>query len=57
MLIFRNKEISGIYIKKETISEIYAKLYKIYIAIKSGFGKGFWINSKPWINSNGWRNS
>lgn len=57
MLIFRNKEISGVYIKKETVSEIYAKLYKIYIAIKSCFGKGFWINSKPWINSNGWRNS
>lgn len=28
----------------------------IWEAVKSCFGKGYWINEKPWRNDNGWKN-
>ena len=56
MLSIKNKKISRLYIKEKSISELFANLRKIYTAIKSCFGRGFWINEKPWDNLGSWRN-
>lgn len=56
MLSIKNKVVDKFFVNEKSLSEIFAKLKKIWVAIKSCFGKGFWINEKPWDNLDGWRN-
>ena len=56
MITFNSKEISTIYINNKSIVEIRKNLIIVWQAIKSCFGKGFWINNKPWSNKDGWKN-
>lgn len=56
MIYKGGKEISGIYIANRAITAMYKGSLLVWEAIKSCFGKGFWINGKPWNNQNGWRN-
>ena len=45
---------------RHVVSEVYnitedgAKL--VWIAIRSCFGAGYWVNDKPWLNTEGWKN-
>lgn len=50
------KEISGIYFAGKAISAMYNGAVLVWEAVKSCFGKGFWINDKPWINDDSWKN-
>lgn len=35
---------------------IYKGARLVWMAIRSCFGAGFWINEKPWLNSEAWKN-
>lgn len=56
MIFKNNKEIESLYKGSTTISEVYRGAVLLWQAIKSCFGKGFWINEKEWNNTDGWRN-
>lgn len=56
-IIAKNKNIESVYIGRIFVSAIYKGSVKIYEAIKSCFGKGFWINNKPWLNKDAWKNN
>ena len=40
-----------------SVTEIYKGANLVWTAIKSCFGKGFWINEKPWLNDDAWKNN
>lgn len=39
------------------VTEVYKGANLVWSAVKSCFGKGFWINDKPWLNSDAWNNN
>lgn len=56
-MIYKNKEeIANVYKGGKAITSIYKGLQVVWEAIKSAFGKGFWINDKPWNNEDGFKN-
>lgn len=57
MIIKNGKEIIEMYHGKTTIVEMYRGKHLIYQAIRSCFGRGYWINSAPFINNDVWRNN
>lgn len=57
MIYKNNKEIAFVYYGKIAISAIYKGTKLVWQAIRSCFGGGFWINSKPWINTESWKNN
>lgn len=42
---------------KRTLSVIYAKSALVWQAVRSCFGRGFWIKDKPWNNEDNWKNN
>ncbi len=58
MAIFYNKkEITSVNYGSKAIAAIYKGATLIWEAIRSCFGKGFWVNSYPWDNRDGWKNN
>ncbi len=56
--MFKNgKELSGVFKGNVVVSAVYQGVVVIWQAIKSCFGKGFWINAAPWVNNDGWKNT
>lgn len=56
-IYINNKEISGVHIRNKAITAIYKGTVLVWEAIKSCFGKGYWINRYGWSNKDGWRNN
>lgn len=44
------------YFGGRVISAVYKGLQLVWTAIRSCFGKGYWINNKPWVNADAWKN-
>lgn len=57
MILFNNKEINLISIGNKTLSAIYKGSRLVWMAVRSCFGSGIWIQSKPWINNEKWKNN
>lgn len=58
MAIFKDgKEITGIYVGQRVITAAYKGARLVWEAIRSCFGKGFWVNSYPWDNKDSWKNT
>lgn len=58
MAIYKNnKEISSINYGSRAIAAVYQGARLVWEAIRSCFGKGFWINEYPWSNEDGWKNN
>lgn len=57
MIIRNGKEIVEYYYGNIQIIEMYRGKHLIYEVIRSCFGNGYWINSKPWVNTDVWRNN
>ena len=57
-MIFKGKkELTEINLGKKNIIEIYLGKYLMWQAIRSCFGKGYWIPNLPWINTDIWKNN
>lgn len=56
-LYHRTKGIDAIHYGSRAIAVIYYGAHKVWEAIKSCFGKGFWMNDYPWNNTDVWRNN
>lgn len=56
MIRLGNKDISLIFKGNRAIAEIRKGATLIWQAVRSCFGKGFWINDKPYDNTDGWKN-
>lgn len=58
MAIFKNnKEISAVYYGEKAIQAIYKGAMLVWEAIRSCFGKGYWINADSWNNEDAWKNN
>lgn len=57
MIYKDGKEVSSIFKGDSAIAEVYKGAVLVWQAIRSCFGKGFWINDKPWNNEDGWKNN
>lgn len=52
----KEREITAIYRDGKTFTNVYFAERLVWQAIRSCFGRGYWINEKPWINNDGWKN-
>ena len=57
MIIFDNKEITKINIGQRALSAIYKGSRLIWMAIRSCFGSGLWVQQKPWLDNEKWKNN
>lgn len=58
MAIFKkDKEISAVYYGTKAITAIYHGGRLVWEAVRSCFGKGWWINEYPWDNTDQWNNN
>lgn len=55
MIFLGKKEISSIFLRNKSVTQIYKGAILIWEAIRSCFGAGFWKNKAPWINNEGWK--
>lgn len=55
-IFFKGKEITGVYHGSKAISAIYKGATLVWEAVRSCFGKGFWMNNMPWNNGDKWAN-
>lgn len=39
------------------IAVVYGNNRLVWQAVRSCFGRGYWINDKPWINPDPWKNN
>lgn len=56
MITRGNKEIAVIYHGKKVIAEIRRGAILVWQAVRSCFGKGYWVDDKPYENEDGWKN-
>lgn len=49
-------KVGRMYIGKQAVGLMYYGATLIYQAIRSCFGRGYWINDRAWINNESWRN-
>lgn len=51
------KEITAINVGRKAIAYVYEGLKLVWQAVRSCYGRGYWINDKPWLNDDGWKNT
>lgn len=49
-------DIIQIYLNRRDINALYKGDRLVWEAIRSCFGKGYWLNDKPWKNDDVWKN-
>lgn len=49
-------DIIQIYLNRRDINALYKENRLVWEAIRSCFGKGYWLNDKPWKNDDVWKN-
>ena len=57
MIIKNYQSQSQEYHANRAIAAVYKGLVLVWSAIRSCFGKGYWINDKPWVDDDAWKNS
>lgn len=50
-------DIAIIQAKGKIIAAVYRGARLVWQAVRSCFGSGHWIDSKPWIDSEAWKNN
>lgn len=55
-IFHKNKEITSVNYGSRAVNAIYDGARLIWEAVRSCFGKGFWINKHPWENKDAWKN-
>lgn len=56
MIIRNGKEIIAYYYGRTPLIEMYYGKHLTWQAIRSCFGRGYWINDAPWVNDDVWVN-
>ena len=56
MIVKDGKEVVDIHHGGKAGTSLYKGRRLVWEAVKSCFGRGMWIDTKPWTNSDGWRN-
>lgn len=56
-LFFGDKEVTSVNHGNRAISAVYYGAKLVWEAIRSCFGKGFWINGYSWNNKDSWKNN
>lgn len=56
-IYFGGKEIAEIHYGGKAITTVYKGAKVVWEAIRSCFGKGYWINGYPWDNKDAWKNN
>ena len=54
---FENKDIVSVFKENKTVQAIYKGARLVWEAIRSCFGKGYYINAYPWDNEDAWKNN
>lgn len=57
MINKNNKEIVAINYGDLPIVAVYKGDRLVWQAVRSCFGSGKWVNTKPWINTEAWKNN
>jgi len=57
MIHWKNKDTTGIYWKNRAHTAVYKGASLVWMAVRSCFGSGVWINTKPWLNNEKWKNN
>lgn len=56
MAIYRNgKDITAVYLGERAIAAVYHGAMLVWQAVRSCFGSGVWIDSKPWMDNEAWK--
>lgn len=55
MLGYNGKRVSRMMINGKVVSALWLGAKKIYEAVRSCFGAGFWRGDKPWVGSDAWK--
>lgn len=57
-MIFKGgHEIAAIYHGGKAIQVIYKGARIVWQAVRSCFGRGYWVGAKPWIGTDKWKNN
>lgn len=56
MIHKEGNEVTDIRVGGRVVSAVRKGVLVVWEAVRSCFGKGFWINDKPWNNKDGWKN-
>lgn len=56
-IFLKDKEVTAVNFGNRAITAVYKGTKLVWEAIRSCFGKGFWINSYPWDNGDKWTNN
>lgn len=56
MITKDNNDTSAITARGNVIQMVMHGTDLVWQAVRSCFGKGWWINDKPWSNEDGWKN-
>lgn len=55
-MIYKNgKEITGIYLGGKAITAVYQGAVLVWEAVRSCFGRGYWLPRKPWAGDDKWK--
>lgn len=48
-----------IYIAKgmKAVQAVYKGITPVWMAVRSCFGSGIWVDNKPWLNNENWKNN
>ena len=56
MIYHKDKEVALLYYGSIAISAVYHGAQLVWQAIRSCFGKGWWVSDKPWLSGDNWKN-
>lgn len=57
MIVKNYQNQSQEYHNNRAIAAVYKGFDLVWSAIRSCFGKGYWINDQPWVDNDAWKNS
>ena len=55
MIYYGNREVTAITVTKKSIQAFYWGARIVWQAVRSCFGSGKWVPTKPWLNNEKWK--
>lgn len=57
MIRWNSKETTSVNWLRRTHTAVYKGTQLVWQAVRSCFGRGYWINARPWLNNDSWKNN